>query len=219
MGYDGVQKIVYLVRHGQSEDNVAPVFQSTDSPLNEQGKKQAGYIAQRIEKLDFDALIASPLTRAKQTADVIAQATGKQPEYSDLFVERIKPAYLNGKPYTDTKANRLWREWEKSLYTPGSRTEDGESFDDLVARVDKALAFLQGRKEQSLVVVTHGYFLRIIIARVLLGDLLSGETLRNILKATAMENTGLTVLHYRPGFEEKPAWRLWIYNDHAHLAE
>jgi probable phosphoglycerate mutase len=215
----GIQKTIYLVRHGQSEDNVAPVFQSPDSPLNEHGKKQVRHIARRIEGLDFDALIASPLERAKQTAEIIAQITGKLPEYSELFMERAKPTYLNGKPYTDAKANRLWRAWEKSLHTPGSRTEDGEGFDDLVARADQALAFLRSRKEQSLVVVTHGYFLRTIIARVLLGDLLSGQALRNILKATAMENTGLTVLHYRSDFEEKPAWRLWIYNDHAHLAD
>ncbi len=214
-----IEKIVYFVRHGQSADNIAPVFQSPDSPLNEKGKKQAESIAQRVSKLSFDSLIASPFERAKQTAEAIAKATGKQPEYSELFVERVKPSYINGKPYTDEKANALWREWEKSLHTPGMRVEDGENFDDLVVRTDKALAFLQNKKEQSLVVVTHGYFLRTIVARVLLGDLLSGETFRNIQRTTAMENTGITVLQYRESFEGKSAWRLWIYNDHAHLAD
>ncbi|MBI3589170.1 MAG: histidine phosphatase family protein [Candidatus Liptonbacteria bacterium] len=214
-----IEKVVYFVRHGQSADNVAPVFQSPDSPLNEKGRKQADSIAQRVSKLSFDVLVASPFERAKQTAETIAKATGKQPEYSELFVERVKPTYINGKPYTGGKANELWREWEKSLYTSGMRAEDGENFDDLVARADKALAFLQNRPEQSLVVVTHGYFLRTIVARVLLGELLSGEVFRNIQKTAAMENTGLTVLQYRENFEEKPAWRLWIYNDHAHLAD
>ena len=214
-----IQKTVYFVRHGQSEDNVAPVFQSPNSPLNEKGRKQAESISDRVSKLSFDALIASPFERAKQTAEAIAKATEKQPEYSELFVERVKPTYINGKPYTDEKANTLWREWEKSLYTPGLRTEDGENFDDLIARADKALAFLQNRNEQSLVVVTHGYFLRTIVARVLLGNLLSGEAFRNIQRTAAIENTGLTVLQYRESFEEKPIWRLWIYNDHAHLAD
>lgn len=214
-----IEKIVYFVRHGQSADNVAPVFQSPNSPLNEKGKKQVESIAQRVSKLSFDALIASPFERAKQTAEAIAKATGKKEEYSELFVEGIKPSYVNGKPYTDEKANDIWREWKKSLYTPGLRAEDGENFDDLVARADKALTFLQNRTEKSLVVVTHGYFLRTIIARVLLGELLSGETFRNIQRTAAMENTGLTVLQYRESFEEKPAWRLWIYNDHAHLAD
>lgn len=177
-----VQKVVYFVRHGESEDNAVPVFQSPNSLLNEKGKKQAENIAQRVSKLSFDALIASPLERARQTAEVIAKATGKQPEYSELFVERIKPVYISGKPHADEKANMLWREWEKSLYTSGMRAEDGENFDDLIARVDKALSFLQKRKKQSLVVVTHGYFLRTIVARVLLGGLLSGDAFRNIQK-------------------------------------
>jgi len=212
-----IEKIVYFVRHGQSEDNVAPVFQSPNSPLNEKGRRQAERIAERVSKLHFGALIASPFERAKQTAEAISRVTGRNAEYSDLFVERVKPTYINGKPYTDERANKLWREWQKSLYTPGARAEDGENFDDLLTRADEALAFLNDRAEQSLVVVTHGYFLRTIVARVLLGSTVSGEAFRDFQKSTAMENTGLTVLRYHGGFEEESSWRLWIYNDHAHL--
>ncbi len=211
------EKIVYFIRHGQSEDNVTPVFQSPNSPLNEKGQKQAGSIAERISKLSFDALIASPFQRAKQTAETITKVTGKEAEYSELFVERIKPTYVNGKSHEDQKASSLWRDWEKSLYTPGVRVEDGENFDDLLSRADKALAFLKDHKERSLVVVTHGYFLKTIVARVLLGDLLSGEAFKRFQRVASMENTGLTVLRFQSGFEEDPTWRLWIYNDHAHL--
>ena len=117
----------------------------------------------------------------------------------------------------DWVANKLWREWQKSLYTSGARAEDGENFDDLLTRSDKALTFLSDRSESSLVVVTHGYFLRTIVARVMLGSTLSGEAFRQFQKAAATENTGLTVLRYHGGFEEEPSWRLWIYNDHSHL--
>ncbi len=210
-------KIVYLVRHGQSTDNIAPVFQAPDSPLNEIGRGQAEKIAERISKLSFEALISSPFQRAKETAEAIAEASYKKPEYSDLFVERGKPTSVNGQPYKDEKANIVWREWEKSLYTPSMRVEDGENFDDIVARADSALEFLKNRPERSLVVVTHGFFLRTIVARVLIGDSLSGELLRKFQKATRTENTGITVLQYQNAFEEEPAWRLWIYNDHSHL--
>jgi len=217
MSTSKLEKIVYFVRHAQSEDNVTPVFQSPNSPLNEKGKRQAERIAERVSKLQFGALITSPFERAKQTAEAITRATGRNAEYSHLFVERVKPTYIDGKPYTDKKADKLWREWQKSLYTSGARAEDGENFDDLLTRADKALAFLSDRPERSLIVVTHGYFLRTIVARVLLGSTLSGEAFRQLQKAAAMENTGLTVLRYHGGFEEEPSWRLWIYNDHAHL--
>lgn len=211
------EKIIYFVRHGQSEDNVKHVFQSPDSPLSENGKQQAKSIARRISKLNFQALIASPLKRVKQTAEAIAEVTNREVEYSELFIERVKPIYINSKPYTDEKADNLWKEWEKSLHTPGMRVEDGENFDDITARADKALGFLRNRTEQSLVVVTHGYFLRTIVARVLLGDLLSDKTFLHIHKTTTTENTGLTVLKYRKEPEGKSRWHLWIYNDHAHL--
>lgn len=210
-------KTVYFVRHGQSEHNVAPIFQAPDSKLSNIGIEQASYIAERVSKLSFDVLISSPFERAKQTAEEISKKTGKIPEYCDLFIERVKPSNIYNKPYSDEKANNLWREWDKSLYTPGLKIEDGENYEDLVNRADKALDFFNSRKEQSFVVVTHGFFLRMIIFRVLIGNFGNGNIFQHFQKASAMENTGLTVLRYQAGFEEQPRWRLWIHNDHAHL--
>jgi len=212
-----IEKIVYFIRHGQTIGNVSRVFQHPDSPLNERGKKQAEMIAGRVVNLDFEALITSSFLRARETAEIIEKMTGKKAEVSDLFVEGIKPTSINGKSYDDEKANRVWREWEESLYSEGIRVEDGENFSDLVSRADKALSFLLGRPEKSMVVITHGYFLRTIVARVSLGNHLSGDSFRHFQKAVGMENTGLTILRYHENFEEKPSWHLWIYNDHAHL--
>lgn len=212
-----MQKIIYFARHAQSADNVLPVFQSPESPLNETGKQQAEKVADRLSRRAVEALIASPFRRAKETAEAIERATGTTLEFSDLFVERVKPTSINGKPYTDKKAAATWGQWEKSLYTPGMRVEDGENFDDLVSRADRALAYLRDRRENVLAVVTHGYFFRTILARVLLGDLLSGEALRHVQQAAAMENTGLSVLRHHGGGEGEASWHLWVYNDHAHL--
>lgn len=211
------EKIVYFVRHGESVANVSKVFQPPTSPLNEKGKEQAARIAERAKNIDFETLIASPWARAAETAQVIAQVTGKEPEFSELFVERVKPSSINGKSYEDEQANATWREWEESLYTSGARVEDGEGFDDLVARADKALDFLLARKEETMLVVTHGFFFRVMVAHILAGERLTGELHRSFQYAMAMKNTGLSVLRYHGGFEEPPRWRLWIYNDHAHL--
>jgi broad specificity phosphatase PhoE len=212
-------KVVYFVRHGQSEDNVAPVFQSPDSPLSAVGRQQAARIAERVSTLSFDALLASPYRRAQETAAVIGTVTGKIPEFHALFTERVKPTSINGKPLTDAIAAQVGRAWTQSLSTPGMRVEDGENYDDLITRADAALALLQARAEPSLVVVTHGYFLRTIVARVILGNALSGNAFQHFHTVASMENTGLTVLRYQGGVEDGPCWRLWIYNDHAHLAD
>ncbi len=210
-------KTVYLVRHGESEANVAPVFQEPTSPLNLDGQKQASRIAERAKNIPFDVLISSPFTRARMTAEEIAKATGKQPEFSELFVERIKPSSINGKPYSDEHANAVWREWDQSLSTPGLRVEDGENYEDLVARADRALSYLHERAEETALVVTHGYFLRAIIARVLLKDALTPLAFKNLQMSARIQNTGITVLKFEPGFEAPPDWRLETYNDHAHL--
>ena len=196
---------------------MSPVFQAPHSPLDETGKHQAQRVATRVARLSFDTLLSSPFSRAKETAEAIAKATGKEPEYSDLFVERLKPTSIDGKLFSDPEAAALWRAWNESLYVSGARVLDGENFDDLLVRADRALAFLTARPEQSLVVVTHGYFLRTLVARVLLGDALSGDTFQRVQRMASTENTGLTVLRYQGAFEEEPWWRLWTYNDHAHL--
>ncbi len=213
-----MDKTVYLIRHGESEHNIAPVFQAPDSPLSKRGIRQAENVAERAEGLSFETLISSPLPRTKETAEAIARRTGKQVDYSDLFVERITPTSIHGKPYTDAVANDVWREWDRSLWTPGLRVEDGENFGDIVARADKALDYLRDRPETSMVVVTHAYFLRTMIARLLIGDFLTAEIFREFQKGVSMENTGITVLRYHGGFEQDPRWHLWTYNDHAHLA-
>ncbi|MBW3569408.1 histidine phosphatase family protein [Candidatus Parcubacteria bacterium] len=214
-----LKKTVYFVRHGQSIDNASPVFQSVDSPLSEIGINQAENIAKRLSAIEFELLIASPIRRAKETAERIANKAGKDVIFSDLFVERIKPSEIDGKPWTDDEANKVWRAWEKSLYSPRLRISDGENYDDTIARVDKALAFLQERPESTLAVVTHGYFLRALVARVLLGDDLTGTMMKRFQERVFVENTAITVLNYRDAFEEDFTWRLWTLNDHSHFAE
>jgi broad specificity phosphatase PhoE len=63
------------------------MFQPPTSPLTEKGQEQAQMIAKRAARLYFDALISSPFTRARETAEAIARATEAGIEYSDLFVE------------------------------------------------------------------------------------------------------------------------------------
>lgn len=211
-------KVVYFVRHGQSEGNAAPVFQAPDSPLSEKGKKQAEIIAQRIAKVPFDALIVSPLLRTRETAEAITRTTNTQPEYCDLFVERHKPMSISGKEYSDPVADETWRRWEQSLMTPGAmQIEEGENYDLIVRRADAALSYLRDRTESSIVVVTHGMFLRVLIARTVFGDLLTGQLLNEFMRKTSIENTSITAIRLVDAFEEDPIWRLWILNDHAHL--
>jgi broad specificity phosphatase PhoE len=207
------EKVVYFVRHGQSLANVSAVYQPPQSPLSEEGWRQAGCVAKRISQFSCKALISSTFLRATETAKAIAEETGLEPEYSELFVERIKPSSINGASIGDETARATWRQWEESLYTPSMRVEDGENFEDIVARADEALRFLGERKEDAIAVVTHGFFLRTLVARALFETMLSETIFRRFQGVAAMENTGVTTLRS----QGESRWRLWVYNDHAHL--
>jgi broad specificity phosphatase PhoE len=210
------EKVVYFVRHGQSLGNISPEFQRLDSPLSEEGLEQAEKIADRLTRITFDGLICSPLVRTKQTCAAITAKTHIEPLYSNLFVERIKPTGLEGKPHTDEEARAIWKDWNESLYVPGARVGDGENYDDQIVRADAALQFLEQRPEQALVVVTHGYFLKTLFARALLGGTLTPDNFRELQTHAETENTGISVLKCGDRFLGK-AWYMWTYNDHAHL--
>ncbi|MES2225272.1 MAG: histidine phosphatase family protein [Patescibacteria group bacterium] len=212
-----VEKTIYFVRHGQSEANIAVgVSQPLDSPLTPKGKEQAGQVAERVGLIAFDLLVCSTLIRAKQTCEAITTRTGKEPVYSELFVERREPAELAGKSRDDTETSELWEAWNENLYTPGSRVSNGENFDDFMERADAALEYLQGREEETILVVTHGRFLRALLARVLLGPTITGESFRSFQSNIETQNTGLSVLKYGQ-HRGAVGWYVWIYNDHAHL--
>ena len=67
--------MIYLVRHGETVRNKAGRMQGrSDFPLNERGEEQARLLGQRFRRagVRFDAVYASPLRRAVQTAALIA---------------------------------------------------------------------------------------------------------------------------------------------------
>ncbi|MHB8660905.1 MAG: histidine phosphatase family protein [Minisyncoccota bacterium] len=93
----------------------------------------------------------------------------------------------------------------KNFSTPGFRFSDEENFEDLKERSRKMLAYLQNRSEEKIVVVTHGFILRIVIAYVIFGESLTGIECERFIQKFHMENKGLTVLDY--GGEDREAPR------------
>jgi len=214
-------KTIYLVRHGESEGNESFVFQTKDSPLTEKGREQAEFIAKRIEKLPIEVIIASPTARTKETAETIAARVGKPVEYSDLLVERRTMSRLWGHRIDDPEIADI----KQVLFRfdePNLRDSDEENFEDLKIRADSTLLYLKKRPENHILVVGHGLFTRVLVARVLLGERLTGTECLKILSVLRTRNTGLSVLHYKENAvtgSEGPEsdWQLLVWNDHAHL--
>jgi len=214
-------KTIYLVRHGESEGNASRIFHTHDVALTEKGQQQAAFIAKRAAKLPVDVIIASPLLRTRQTAAAIVSEIKKPIEYSELFIERKIPSELRGKHHDDPLIQDTLNRIHK-YDTPDFRHSDEENFEDLKTRANAALSYLEKRPEDHILVVGHGFFTRSLVARVLLGEGMTGAEFLNVIRALRTRNTGLTVLHYKEhagmGHEGPESnWQLLTWNDHAHL--
>ena len=87
---DNRYKIVFL-RHAESTGNAEGYFQGQgDFPLTDLGNEQAHALAARWqeEKRKFDYVIASPLSRTRETAEIIADALNLPIEYDPIWMER-----------------------------------------------------------------------------------------------------------------------------------
>ena len=114
--------LFYLVRHGQTDWNRAGKIQgTTDIPLNETGRQQAEQLATVLKersgypaKTRIDAVYASPLARAFQTAEILAKE-GKLPLRRLTGLRERDFGYWEGKSWQQVEAEypdefHLWRE-------------------------------------------------------------------------------------------------------------
>lgn len=79
---------IWLVRHGQTELNKYKLMQGlTDEPLNEIGRAQARSAREAIGDIRFDAVYASPLSRAIETATIVGNVPRKQVIVDERIIE------------------------------------------------------------------------------------------------------------------------------------
>ncbi|MDP2629563.1 MAG: histidine phosphatase family protein [Candidatus Harrisonbacteria bacterium] len=208
-----MNKQIYLVRHGESDGNALGVVQGPDTELSKEGLHQAERIGQRLSNLNFNLLLSSPFHRAEQTAQIISKNTGKEIEYSDLFIERRRPSAMLGLKQSSSEYISLHERYTQA-FADGEEYEDGESFAAIAARAKKALRFLDEREEEKIVVVTHGMFLRMLCSFVILGDVLDAKTCTKFIQTLKTRNTGISIFN-----KSEKGWRLEAWNDHAHFAE
>ena len=66
---------IYMIRHGQTDWNLAGKIQGkTDVPLNEEGRAQARFLAEAMKSRPAAKVFTSPLKRARETAQAVAEA-------------------------------------------------------------------------------------------------------------------------------------------------
>src|SRR6056297_2601616 len=150
-------KELWWIRHGETDWNLALRIQgSSDVELNETGVAQARALAPRLEKVAFDAVYASDLSRAHRTA-MLASSGAKI--RTDPRLRELSYGMLEGARWADlsdeqSATARHWQEDPRRRRLPGG----GESYDDLAARVAAFVADLPA--EGRFAAFSHGGTIR-----------------------------------------------------------
>jgi len=144
-----------LLRHGQTPLSVEKRFSGTgDPPLTELGQAQAAAAAARLSTSAATAVVSSPLTRARQTAQVVADALGLEVEVEEGLRETD---FGDWEGHTFAEVRAKWpRELDAWLTSTAVAPPFGESFDATTTRVRLARdAVLARHADATVVVVSH----------------------------------------------------------------
>ena len=157
---------IYLVRHGETEWNRIRRYQGwSDSPLTDQGRAQAQAIGRflcTLPEAQSADLVASPIGRARHTAEIIRKCLGRsEPLRFDDRLRELSFGSWDGFMRADIAALMPGAFDEERRDEWYFATPDGETYEVFAGRVGAWLAEAQAR-DQPLIVVTHGVVTRIL---------------------------------------------------------
>jgi len=151
---------ILIARHGETDWNRERRFQGhADPPLNELGRQQAHELAEALAGSDIAAVYASPLARARETAEIVAAAL-ELPVETRAALREVDVGSWQGLT-RDEVEERFPEGFRRWLDNFDHGWEDGESYDELGQRVVADLLRLAARHPgERILVVTHGGAMR-----------------------------------------------------------
>ncbi len=168
-----------LVRHGETEWSLDGRHTGrTDLPLLAQGVEQAKALRSRLSGRTFAAVLTSPLVRARETAELAG--LGAEAVVDPDLAEWDYGAYEG---MTTDQIRQEHPGWE--LFTDG--VPDGESVEDVAARVDRVIARVR-HTPGDVACVAHSHVLRVLAARWIGLDATVGRSL--VLDPAAVSELG-----------------------------
>ena len=162
---------IYLVRHGQADWNVERrLIGHTDRPLTDLGRKQAKELAETLSPIRFDSIYSSDLSRARETAEIIATLRNLPVTTDPRFREK---SFGPIEGISHKEMEEIYKEWGN--YTEEQKWNISQAGEETnIAAATRALSVLQevGRKEEgkTILIATHGGFIRFLLIKLGVGD-------------------------------------------------
>jgi len=156
---------IILLRHGETIYNIEKRLQSPKDSLTEKGKKQIFELKGEFSKFNFDEIISSDEKRAVQSAEIISDWMKKDFKKTDLIREKSSGDF----------SDKLVSEVDWSLVKGdflNKKIPNGESVQESVVRASNFFKVLnQYEQGKSILVISHGTFLRILFCVIFKKDL------------------------------------------------
>lgn len=148
---------IYMIRHGETLWNKEGKIQgSCDIELNERGLMQANEVKEKLKNISFDVCFASPLKRAKKTAEIVINDKCDI-VIDELLKERGYGAYEGKKAQEmDIEVLKLWD------YKENYSDNDVESLDELLKRATMFIEKIKNNcsNDSTVLIVSHGGFIK-----------------------------------------------------------
>ena len=159
---------LYIVRHGQTASSARKAYSGrSDVPLTETGREQARAAGAQLAEAGIDAIFSSPLSRARDTAQAIAGATGAALHVDERLTEVDYRAF-EGMDRAEAREHfgDAFQAWRDDPF--GSPVEGMEPLADALDRARAATADVLAAAQRP-VIVGHQGILRIVL--IALGEL------------------------------------------------
>ena len=145
----------FVMRHGGSHNNVKDVTSfkhEAGDHLTGEGREQARLSAESLKDRKIDLVIASPFTRTKETAEIVAETLGLKEVVFDQRLKEMNPGDYDGKSWFDYHESKTEvKDWFHDS-TGGS-----ETYAEALKRVGEALYEIeQQNHDKNIFIVTHG---------------------------------------------------------------
>lgn len=194
---------IFLVRHGETEGNVAHRHQSTATPLTARGRQQITETATVLKDLNPTHLLTSSVLRAVESARTIGLVCDMIPETSEVFRELDRPLFLNGNFHKSLSSLWFYAMWYFGM--SNHKKHGGESYKDLRNRIEAAQAVLAGYPSDArVIVVSHSVFINFFIAHAC--DKRPMSPLRAVARfwhVLTIKNASITRMTYKPNESAK----------------
>lgn len=200
--------IITLLRHGESVGNAEARWQGrADFPLNDTGRAQARALAERwrSESVTFDKVFASPLLRAKETAEIVSTVLGNlSVEFEPGLMERAIGDFSG---LTGEEVRQFSRPEFTNPYDAVGGSGEGDW--ELFLRAGRALHHVLRQPVGRYLIVSHGGLLNQFMHAVM-GI---APHANNGGPRFRFGNTAFSRLVYFPG---QHRWEIDTHNDHTH---